>query len=93
MSNQGNQGNQGLYLAPEIDRIWAVSCANGFHVDLSSDALGITACLHAYRSQAIAGQGEFSQKCILQYALLTEFTEYHADSACIQGLITDTPAI
>ena len=53
--------------------------------------LGVLTCLRVYRSQAFAGQGEFSKKCALQHDLLAEFARAHTEAACIQGLITDTP--
>ncbi len=74
--------NGGLYLKPEEDRVYAVSCANGFHGDLSSDALGITACLSVYYSHCSFSQDErFGSKCGDHYHLLRSYMMDHAEAA------------
>ena len=40
--------NGGFYMAPDIAQTWEVSCPNYYAGTLSSDALGIVACLCAY---------------------------------------------
>jgi hypothetical protein len=49
--------NGGFYMAPDDDRIFAVSCDNYFTGELSADALGIVACLYAYSHLSFAGSG------------------------------------
>ena len=73
--------NGGLYLKPEEDRVYAVSCANGFHGDLSSDALGITACLYAYSHCSFSRDERFGPKCGDHYHLLRSYMMDHAEAA------------
>ena len=79
--------NQGLYLAPEDDRIWVVSCPNGFHGQLSSDALGVTACLYAYSHCSFSRDERFGSKCSDHYHRLREFMYSHRELASILGAI------
>jgi hypothetical protein len=79
-------GNGGFYMAPDVDRGYEVSCANGFKGTLSSDALGITACLYAY-SQLSFGEGRFAEVCAEQYHLLREYALDHVDAGAILAAI------
>ena len=65
-------GNGGFYMAPDVDRGFEVSCANGFEGPLSADALGITVALYAY-SQLSFGEGSFATVCAEQYHLLRDY--------------------
>ena len=73
--------NGGLYLKPEEDRLYAVSCANGIHADFSSDALGITACLYAYSRCSSSFDEHFGSKCGDHYHLLRSYMMDHAEAA------------
>ncbi len=64
--------NGGFYMTPITDRIFHVSCENGFEGNLSADALGITACLYAY-SHLSFGDGDFAETCAAQYHLLRDY--------------------
>ena len=79
-------GNGGFYMAPDVDRGHQVTCANGFEGTLSSDALGITACLYAY-SQLSFGEGAFAEVCGEQYHLLREFALDHPEAGAILAAI------
>ena len=50
--------NGGFYMAPDSEAIHVVRSENGFVGPMSSDALGITACLYAY-SHLSFGDGAF----------------------------------
>lgn len=79
-------GNGGFYMAPDVDHGYEVSCANGFEGTLSSDALGITACLYAY-SQLSFGEGRFAEVCAEQYHLLREHALDHPEAGAILAAI------
>jgi hypothetical protein len=75
-------GNGGFYMAPDVDHGFEVSCENGFEGTLSSDALGITACLYAY-SHLSFGEGALAETCAEQYHLVREYALDHAESGAI----------
>ena len=75
-----------FYMAPDVDHGYEVSCANGFEGALSSDALGVTACLYAY-SQLSFGEGRFAEVCAEQYHVLREYAMDHAESGAILAAI------
>ena len=70
--------NGGFYMAPNSDKLFHMSCENGFEGNLSADALGVTACLYAY-SHLSFGDGEFAEVCAEQYHLLREYMLDHAE--------------
>lgn len=78
--------NGGFYMAPDADRGFAVSCQNGFEGTLSSDALGITACLYAY-SHLSFSDNEFAGVWARQYHLLREYMLDHAEAGAISRAI------
>ena len=78
--------NGGFYMAPVSDRIFHVSCDNGFEGNLSADALGITACLYAY-SHISFSDDDFAGTCAQQYHLLREYMLEHAEVRGILGAI------
>ena len=78
--------NGGFYMAPETDRVFPVSAANGFEGEMSADAFGITVCLYMFslasfdrRKPRLAGI------CIKQFYLVREFALDHPESAAIFG--------
>ena len=40
--------NGGFYMAPDSDKPFKVSCANGYEGSLSADAFGVNCCLYSY---------------------------------------------
>jgi hypothetical protein len=78
--------NGGFYMAPETDRLFPVSAANGFEVEMSADAFGITVCLYVFslasfdrRKPRLAGA------CAGHFHLLREFAADHPEAAAILG--------
>ncbi len=70
--------NDGFYLAPRADTLFAVNCENGFEGELSSDALGIAACLYAY-SHLSFGADKFAELCAHHYHYLREYMFEHPE--------------
>ena len=79
--------NQGLYLAPEDDRIWAISCANGFHGHLGPHALGIASSMCAYSHCSFSRDVRFGSKCGDHYHRLLAYMYEHPEVASILGAI------
>lgn len=71
--------NGGLYMAPDFDTKFTVSCENGFSGPMSADALGITACLYAYSHLSFSSNQEFAKICAQQYHWLREYMLEHAE--------------
>ncbi|MDP1927573.1 MAG: antirestriction protein [Thiobacillus sp.] len=78
--------NGGFYMAPNADQMFRVSCENGYEGDLSSDALGIAACLYAYSHLSFADDA-FAETCAEQYHLLRDYMLEHAEARGILGAI------
>ena len=70
--------NGGFYFAPDSDGRYQVVSENGHECFMSSDALGITACLYAY-SQLSFGDGEFAETCARQYHWLRDYMLEHLE--------------
>ena len=70
-------------MAPAGDCRFHVICENQFEGDLSSDALGATACLYAYSYLSIAGPDSFADICNDQYYWLREFMMDHPEAEAI----------
>jgi hypothetical protein len=77
--------NGGFYMAPEGDLIYSVSCDNYFTGELSSDALGITACLYAFSHCSFSGSEAFGRICAQHYHLLREYIYDHPEVNSILG--------
>lgn len=75
--------NGGLYMAPDGEHVFAVSCANYYTGELSGDALGIVACLYAYSHLSFAGSGTFPRQSAQHYHLLRHFMYEHPEVANI----------
>lgn len=75
--------NGGFYMAPSSDDDFAVICENGFVGTLSSDALGITACLYAYSHLSFSGNEDLARMCAEHYHLLREFMMDHSEAGAI----------
>lgn len=58
--------NGGFYMAPHADRLFRVSCDNGYEGNLSVDALGIAACLYVYSQLSFDSDGAFAEMCTEQ---------------------------
>ncbi len=70
--------NDGFYMAPRSNTIFAVSCENGYEGKLSADALGIVSCLYAFSALSF-GDGAFAETCAAKYHLLREFVFQHPE--------------
>ena len=70
--------NGGFYFAPDSDGRYHVVSENGHECFMSSDALGITACLYAY-SQLSFGDGDFAETCAQHYHWLREYMLQHLE--------------
>ena len=75
--------NGAFYMAPDADSDFAVSCENGYEGCLSSDALGISACLNAYSHLSFSDNEEFAQICARQYHWLRDYMLGHAEARAI----------
>jgi hypothetical protein len=71
--------NGGFYMAPSSDKLFDVSCENGFEGKLSGDALGIVACLYAYSHLSFGDADGFAEVCAEQYHLLREYMFEHSE--------------
>ena len=58
--------NGGFYMAPQSDKLFQVSCENGYEGKLSGDDLGIVACHYAYSNLSFSS-GAFAETCAQQY--------------------------
>ena len=76
--------NGGFYMAPAGDEVFHVICDNMFEGDLSSDALGITACLYAYSHLSFSGDA-FAHNYADHYHRLREFMMDHPEVRAILG--------
>lgn len=79
--------NGGFYMAPHTDRLFRVSCVNGFEGNLSADALGIAACLYTYSHLSFDGDDGLVETCTEQYHLLRDYMLEHAEARGILGAI------
>jgi len=78
--------NGGFYMAPDGDGRFQVVSENGFECFMSSDALGITACLYAY-SHLSFGEDDFSETCARQFHRMREFMMGHPEARAILGAV------
>jgi hypothetical protein len=76
--------NGGFYMAPSSDDIFQVTCDNFFQDELSSDALGITACLYAYSNLSFSN-GRFARVSACHYHRLREYSFQHPEVKAILG--------
>jgi hypothetical protein len=78
--------NGGFYMAPSDERVFHVTCENQFEGDLSSDGIGVTACLYAY-SHLSFSDGRFGRVCAAHYYHLREYMMEHPEVRAILGSI------
>jgi hypothetical protein len=78
--------NGGFYMAPDSEAIHVVRSENGFVGPMSSDALGVTACLYAFSHLSFGG-GTFAEACAEQYHRLREYMLDHGEAGAILGAI------
>jgi len=78
--------NGGFYMAPKQDESFAVLADNGYEGSMSTEALGITACLYAYSNLSF-GEGSFGETCADHYHWLYEFAMAHPEAAEIRAAI------
>jgi hypothetical protein len=79
--------NGGFYMAPDDDRVFAVSCDNYFIGELSADALGITACLYAFSHCSFSRDERFGRLMADHYHRLRAYMFTHPEVAAILGAI------
>ena len=79
--------NGGFYMAPDPDKLFFVSCENGYEGNLSADALGISACLYAYSQLSFSDSHGFAEICTEQYHWLREYMLEHPEAGDILGAI------
>jgi hypothetical protein len=79
--------NGAFYMAPIGDKLFHVTCENGFTGEMSADALGITACLYAYSYLSFSGMLGFADMCAQQYHRLREYALEHSEAEEIMGAI------
>jgi hypothetical protein len=78
--------NGGFYMAPETDRVFPVSAANGFAGITSADAYGIIVCLHVLSVASFdRSKPRLARTCTEQFYLVREFALDHPESAAIFG--------
>ena len=77
----------GFFMAPDDDKIFTVSCDNFWQGDLSTDALGITACLYAFSHLSFSKNEAFARTCAQHYHLLRAYMMDHDEVASILGAI------
>jgi hypothetical protein len=79
--------NGGFYMAPNDDRVFAVSCDNYYTGDLSADALGIVACLYAYSHLSFSRNEGLGRVCAQHFQWLRAYMYDHPEVAAILGAI------
>ena len=79
--------NSGFYMAPDLDKLYAVSCINGYEGSLSADALGITACLYAYSHLSFSNNQVFAKICANHYHWLRAYMLEHQEVSAILSAI------
>ena len=79
--------NGGFYMAPCSDQSYQVICENGYEGKLSADALGITACLHAYSHLSFSSNQAFAEICSYHYHWLREYMLEHKEARAILSAI------
>lgn len=79
--------NGGFYMAPDSDQIYQVSCDNYFTGQLSTDALGITACLYTYSHCSFSQDKMFGKLMSDHYHWLRAYMFEHPEVAGILGAI------
>jgi len=81
-------GENGFYMAPDIDGPVQASCAgNFFRGELSADALGIVVCLTAYSHLSFGKDQKFARTCADQFYQLRSYAGYQDEAAAIYAAI------
>jgi len=78
--------NGGFYMAPDIYSPLAVYSDSGWGEMMSTDALGVTACLYAY-SHLSFSQGRLAQTCAEHFHWLRDAACAHSEARAILGAI------
>lgn len=79
-------GNGGFYMAPDGDDLSIIS-ENGYRVEMSGDALGLSACLYAFSHLSFSDRVELAKLCGDHYRLLYDYVFDHPESASILRVI------
>jgi hypothetical protein len=80
-------GNGAFLMTPDDDRMFTAHSMNGWHGELSADALGFVVCLTAYSHLSFSGDGAFPRECARQYHLLRQHLFCHDELAAILSAI------
>jgi hypothetical protein len=72
--------NGGFYMAPAADREFEVVAPNGFVGRLSSDALGIAACLYAFSHASFSAETALAEACAVHYHQLRDYALQHSQA-------------
>ena len=73
--------NGGFFMSPRSDKLFNVSCENGYDGEMSADELGITVCLYAYSNLSFGTESQFTDTCTQHYQWLRDYALDH-DEAC-----------
>lgn len=79
--------NGAFYMAPDTEKYFKVASPNGNEAILSSDALGITACLFAYSQLSFTASPAFAEVCAEQFHQLREYMLDQPEAEGILGII------
>jgi Antirestriction protein len=74
-------------MAPGADRVFEVVAPNGFVGRLSSDALGIAACLYAFSHGSFGEAGDLAESCAVHYHQLREYALQHPAAGSLMAVI------
>ena len=79
--------NEGFYMSPSSEETLKVRCMNDYEGVMSSDALGITACLYAYSHLSFGTETQFTDSCAHLYHLLRDYALDHTEAGDIFSAI------
>jgi hypothetical protein len=76
--------NGGFYMAPETDRRFAVSAANGFDGEISADAFGVTVSMYIFSLASFdQRRPRLAEVCARQFHWLRDFALSHSEAGAI----------
>ncbi len=75
--------NGGFYMSPQGDKMFKVSCQNGFDGNLSADAFGLAVCLFANSNLSFSATPELAEVYAEQFHLLREYMFDHEEVQAI----------
>ncbi len=76
--------NGGFYMAPETDRLFQVSAANGFDGEMSADAFGVTVSIYVFSLASFdRRRPRLAEVCARQFHWLRDFALSHREAGAI----------